>query len=89
MQVCTTYNGGQRTQAESEAILPAEMRSVSVRENTKKDSHGDNAASMYHVQRRAVDTGRERSDSAGDMQIVLFRICLLEEQFLISYEVFL
>ncbi len=31
------YNGGQRTQADSEAILPAEVRPVSVRENTKMD----------------------------------------------------
>ncbi len=40
MQICTTYNGGQRTQAESEAILLAEVRSISVRENTKMDFRG-------------------------------------------------
>ncbi len=55
MQVCTTYNGGQRIQAESEANLPAEMRPLSVRENTKMD----------------LRVGRERSESVSGDEIVI------------------
>ncbi len=46
MQICTTYNGGQRIQAESEANLPVELRSVSERENTKMDLREDEVTSL-------------------------------------------